>query len=312
MHPLPKLLFQSLRRNRGHPLSLNLFVGTFHGFSIRYIDGAISPAPIDPAFGSGNLDGSWGCLFWGLRGSDAYVEWIDDGDTSGEFLQVGAADEIFDECVHGHRAQGERAEQNDAGMGAGRVLAQVGELDIQRQQHAVFIFGCACDFGYSGRERRFSSAAVRTSCPRLVNVGLQMPGEILIQFELHCRVPVFQTLSCARSAAYGERRVNVVFRQLRVVVDDLRLCHAFGKAFQNHGDLDAGIADAGSPAAYVGPGSNARHHLRFCHFYPPCFLPYGCLMLDKSLDKLNDLLLLAAGKFGDPIRKPDGPYRKVP
>ena len=29
----------------------------------------------------------------------------------------------------------------------------------------------------------------------------QMPGQVLIELELHAYVPVFQTLSCARSAA---------------------------------------------------------------------------------------------------------------
>jgi hypothetical protein len=49
----------------------------------------------------------------------------------------------------------------------------------------------------------------------------------------------------------GERRVNVVFRQLRVVIDNLRFRHALSEAVENHGDLNAGVANAGPAAAYI-------------------------------------------------------------
>jgi hypothetical protein len=38
-----------------------------------------------------------------LRVSDPHVDGIDDGDAGGEFVEVGAADEIGDEVVHGNR-----------------------------------------------------------------------------------------------------------------------------------------------------------------------------------------------------------------
>jgi len=60
-----------------------------------------------------------------------------------------------------------------------------------------------------------------------------------------------------------------LFRQLRVVVDDLRLRHAFGQAVEDHGDFDAGVADAGPSAAHIGLGSDPRHHFLWCHFNLP-------------------------------------------
>lgn len=54
----------------------------------------------------------------------------------------------------------------------------------------------------------------------------------------------------------GKTSVNVVFRQLRIMSDDIRFRHAFGEAVQNYRDLDAGVANAWPAAAYVGFGSN--------------------------------------------------------
>jgi hypothetical protein len=79
--------------------------------------------------------------------TNARVDGIADGDTGSTFLQMDAADETGDERIDGKGAQREGAEENDAGMGAGRILAKVGEFDIKHQQHAQFTFGSSCDFG---------------------------------------------------------------------------------------------------------------------------------------------------------------------
>jgi hypothetical protein len=39
----------------------------------------------------------------------------------------------------------------------------------------------------------------------------------------------------------GERCVNVIFCQLRIVIKNIRFRHAFGEAAQNNGDLNAGV-----------------------------------------------------------------------
>ncbi len=67
--------------------------------------------------------------------------------------------------------------------------------------------------------------------------GLQMPGEILIQLQLHSSVPVFQTLSKVRRM--GESGVNVVFGQFWVVIQNVRRRHALGHAVEDHGDFTA-------------------------------------------------------------------------
>jgi hypothetical protein len=82
----------------------------------------------------------WLILFCGSqRIPDAHVNGIDDGDAGGEFFQIGAPDKIRDEFIDGNGAERDRSEENDSGMGAGRILAQVGEFYIQCQQHALFI-----------------------------------------------------------------------------------------------------------------------------------------------------------------------------
>jgi hypothetical protein len=65
------------------------------------------------------------------------MDGIDDSDAAGEFAEICAADKIGDEGVDGKRAQRERTEENDAEMGAGWVLSQIGEFDIQSQEHAL-------------------------------------------------------------------------------------------------------------------------------------------------------------------------------
>jgi hypothetical protein len=79
------------------------------------------------------------------RVADAHMGGIEDGDAGGEFVEACAADKIGDEGIDGNWTQRKRAEENDAGMRAGRMLAQVCELNIQRQKHALFIFSGSCD-----------------------------------------------------------------------------------------------------------------------------------------------------------------------
>ncbi len=134
-------------------------------------------------------------LFAGLLWvTDAHVDGIDDGDAAGEFVEVGAPDKIGNEGVDGEGAQGERAEQNDAGMGAGRILAQVGELDVESQQHALFMLGGACDFGV-GPGKQILVGRRQDIVTEFNQYRFEMAGEVLVQLELHSRVPVFQTLS---------------------------------------------------------------------------------------------------------------------
>lgn len=110
-----------------------------------------------------------GFLFRGfLWVSGTHVDRIDDGDTGGELVQIGAADKTGDESIDGERAQRERTEQNHARMGAGWILAQVGKFDIMRCS-----FLAAHAISVSGREGKLSSAAVRTSCPNPVNTGFK-------------------------------------------------------------------------------------------------------------------------------------------
>lgn len=52
------------------------------------------------------------------------MDGIHDSDASGQFGQIGGSYKIGDEFVRRQRAQRKRAEQDDAGMRAGRVLAQ--------------------------------------------------------------------------------------------------------------------------------------------------------------------------------------------
>ena len=80
------------------------------------------------------------------------------------------------------------------------MFAQVGELDIQSHEHALFIFSRLRDLGIRVGKKILVSCGQDVMTQSNQN-RLQMTGEILIQLELHCRVPVFQTLSCARSAA---------------------------------------------------------------------------------------------------------------
>jgi hypothetical protein len=72
----------------------------------------------------------------------------------------------------------------------------------------------------------------------------------------------------------GDASVNVVFRQLRIVIHDFRFRHAFRKAVQNHGNFNAGVANAGSSAAYIRLGGNPFHPFLFWHLYSSLMVPY--------------------------------------
>jgi hypothetical protein len=58
------------------------------------------------------------------------VDGIDDGDAGGEFAEICAADKIGDEGI-----DGKRAEENDTGMGARRILALLGSTSRSRSIH---------------------------------------------------------------------------------------------------------------------------------------------------------------------------------
>jgi hypothetical protein len=80
----------------------------------------------------------------------------------------------------------------------------------------------------------------------------------------------------------GETSVNVIFRQLRIVINNLRFRHAFSQAVENHGNLNAGVANAGPATTYVGFGSNPYHQFMSCH--PLTFWSRRhCLSLPKYL-----------------------------
>jgi hypothetical protein len=119
---------------------------------------------------------------------------INDGNSGGEFPKVRAADKVGDEGIHGKRAQREWAEQNDAGMRSGGIFAQIGELDIEGQEHSVFMTGGASDLSIGSGEEIFVGRGQHV-VTQFNQFRFEMPGEILIQLELHSSVPVFQTLS---------------------------------------------------------------------------------------------------------------------
>ena len=134
------------------------------------------------------------------RVTDTHTARFDDGDAAGEGAEIGGSHEVCDEPVDPQRAERERAEEDDAGMGAGRIFAQVGKLDIECQQDALFCGGGAGDFRIGPGEEVFIGG--RQSIMSLSDQErFQMTGQVLIELELHAYVPVFQTLSCARSAA---------------------------------------------------------------------------------------------------------------
>ncbi len=223
-------------------------------------------------------------LFRGVaRVPDPHVCGIDDGDPGGELTQVGEADEIGDKPVHRERAQRERAEQDDAGMRAAWIFAQVGEFDIEGQQHAFFAAGRSCDFAVgAGKEILIGcrQGIVSQSCQGGISDAARGSHPVSASFE-GARSP--DTLM-SKIGRMGKSGVDVVFGQLRVVIQNVRLRHALGQAVEDYGNFNAGVADAGSPAAYVGLGSNPFCQLLFFYYLGPPVLAF--LFSQHLLDRL--------------------------
>jgi hypothetical protein len=110
-----------------------------------------------------------------LRGTDSHVDGIADGDAAGEFFEIGAADEIGNEAVHG-----KRAEQNDTRMGTGLVLAEIGKLSGGETES-----GIEAGDGFQPRFRISADTKDRDTidcCGHPVN---QSPGFSLGDADLH-------------------------------------------------------------------------------------------------------------------------------
>ena len=134
------------------------------------------------------------------RVTDAHTARFDDGDAAGESAQIRGGHELGDEAVDPQRAEREWAKEDDAGMRSGRMPAQVGKLDIERQQHAFFDGSGAGDLRIGPGQEIFICGG-KSVVPLGDQQRFQVTREVLIELELHAYVPVFQTLSCARSAA---------------------------------------------------------------------------------------------------------------
>jgi hypothetical protein len=98
------------------------------------------------------------------------------------------------------RTERYRAEQHDSRVRSGRILAEIGEFDVQRQKNAVLAGGTSGHLDIRAGQQVF----IRRSQYIMAESDqdrLEMAGEILVKLQSHVPTAVFHKPSWAKSAA---------------------------------------------------------------------------------------------------------------
>ena len=127
---------------------------------------------------------------------------MDDGDGAREVVEIVMVDELIDGVEHCLDGAVGWSNDDDAGVGAGRVAAEVAEASIHRQEESSFTSGG----GENGR--------VLCSCQTLVDHGVDIvtttsqpagerSGQVLVEFDPHSAEATVSPSFRARSAAWA-------------------------------------------------------------------------------------------------------------
>lgn len=124
---------------------------------------------------------------------------IDNHDAAGELGEIFGFDEGLDKPADRLESEGGRSEQDNSWMATGRELPQIGESDVQRENHSALRTGGCSNFRIGPPEKPLllGAGCVVSS---LLQQRLKVFGEILIELDLHAAVSL-QVFSCASSAA---------------------------------------------------------------------------------------------------------------
>lgn len=135
---------------------------------------------------------------WGSSDSDPGG--LYDGEAAGKLFKVRVADKSFDETVHGERAQVSGSKEDDPGMTAGRVLAEVAKLEVKRQEDPACLSRPAAYLGIGPGQQSFIGGGFRVVAQEKQD-RLEVAREVLVELELHGDVLSFHTFSRESSAA---------------------------------------------------------------------------------------------------------------
>ena len=137
--------------------------------------------------------------------------------------------------VRGPRLRGRNS--TIPGCGTGRESAEIAEIEIEGEEHSTVILGGISNLRVRPGEQSFICHRLRIVTARLQD-SLEVPGQVLIQLELHGAAAIFQTFSRGQLRCVRQRRADILAGELRIMVEDRLRREALRQSIENDGDVD--------------------------------------------------------------------------